>query len=334
MSRVVISSYEKALAAMGPDYIRECFDYCPESGLLTWAKRPEYHFKCGRAKASYNARCLGKPVSKKVYSGRPLVNLKIGEVTYLFPQVFAVWLKLERDLPEGFDIDTVDGDNENLKESNLRLVRGAVKRVRTPRSEKGKSQQVLEELGLPYLQECFDVNFETGEIVWKERPRSHFDTSTHYKHHLSRCKGKPVACSARGGNKLTINLAVGSHIYSLYGHYLVWYMAGRKVKPGNVIDHINRNGLDNRLSNLREVTPSQNARNSSVAKNNKSGVTGVRKHGDRWITHISLGIYDTLEEAAAVRRKAELDIYGAYAPNATTDPEFLSRTAGTLAGLI
>lgn len=75
----------------------------------------------------------------------------------------------------------------------------------------------------------------------------------------------------------------------------------------NMIDHINRNKLDNRKSNLRIVDYSQNNRNVSIKKNNKSGYTGVwfDKRNNKYSARIHskdgkylfLGYFDTAEEA-------------------------------------
>lgn len=87
------------------------------------------------------------------------------------------------------------------------------------------------------------------------------------------------------------------------------------------VDHINGNGLDNRLSNLREASPSQNACNRKRHIKNTSGYKGVsfKKSINRWQCDIKingkryyLGVYKTPEEAHSVREKALLDYHGDY----------------------
>lgn len=46
---------------------------------------------------------------------------------------------------------------------------------------------------------------------------------------------------------------------------------------GMVVDHIDGDGLNNRKSNLRHVTTSQNAFNARLSKRNKTGVKGISK---------------------------------------------------------
>jgi hypothetical protein len=53
-----------------------------------------------------------------------------------------------------------------------------------------------------------------------------------------------------------------------------------------VVDHVKRNTFDNRLENLRIVTPEQNSRNRTKPKNNTSGTMGVYKEKNRWRAQI------------------------------------------------
>ena len=67
------------------------------------------------------------------------------------------------------------------------------------------------------------------------------------------------------------------------------------------IDHINRDKLDNRKSNLRLTSSSLNKYNSGIFKNNTSGVRGVREVSkNHWMARIGykyLGTFGTKEEA-------------------------------------
>lgn len=97
-------------------------------------------------------------------------------------------------------------------------------------------------------------------------------------------------------------------------HRLAWlYVYG--AWPSNDIDHINQNKSDNRITNLRVVSRSENMHNVSLHKHNSSGYKGVSWHKPRqkWRAYIfldykqtHLGLFDKIEDAIDARRCAEL----------------------------
>jgi hypothetical protein len=81
------------------------------------------------------------------------------------------------------------------------------------------------------------------------------------------------------------------------------------------VDHISRDGLDNRRSNIREADAKLNGRNRKKRSTNTSGTTGVCWCGQRqrWRARINindkqvnLGYFTALCEAIAVRKAAEV----------------------------
>ena len=80
------------------------------------------------------------------------------------------------------------------------------------------------------------------------------------------------------------------------------------------VDHIDRNKLNNHISNLRYATDSQNNMNKSRQSNNTSGIVGVYfcKDRNKWRAVIKkdgnpihLGYFETKEEAIEARSNAE-----------------------------
>lgn len=59
-------------------------------------------------------------------------------------------------------------------------------------------------------------------------------------------------------------------------HKIIMLLSGVEIPDGMQIDHINGISLDNRISNLRLATGSQNQGNRGRQKNNSSGFKGVR----------------------------------------------------------
>jgi hypothetical protein len=112
--------------------------------------------------------------------------------------------------------------------------------------------------------------------------------------------------------------------WALYlNHRLVWLWHFGYF-PEHDLDHIDRNRLNNRVENLREVNQTCNMRNAKLFNNNSSGITGVYwyKPGNKWSAKISvayknvhLGYFQTKLEAAQARWKAEVK-YGF--PNCNT----------------
>lgn len=100
-------------------------------------------------------------------------------------------------------------------------------------------------------------------------------------------------------------------------HRLAWVLHYGN-EPEGPIDHINGVRNDNRISNLRIVTPSENTQNMhAVRSDNKLGITGVRCRGGRFEARITiggkthhLGRFSTAQEAeeAYLRAKEKMHL--------------------------
>jgi len=95
-----------------------------------------------------------------------------------------------------------------------------------------------------------------------------------------------------------------------------------KTPPEMKCDHRDHDTLNNQKYNLRNCTNSQNMMNrKGAASQSKTGVLGVSPYKGQFRVFIShpethenmyLGKYKTLEEAADVRKAAEIEYYGEF----------------------
>lgn len=100
---------------------------------------------------------------------------------------------------------------------------------------------------------------------------------------------------------------------NMYLHHFVLFLSGATIKDGMVVDHVNRDTRDNRASNLRVVSQSQNLRNrKSVAS---SGHAGIYQSGSKWEVRYKnagknhyVGAYSTIEEAINARKAYTKDV--------------------------
>jgi len=106
--------------------------------------------------------------------------------------------------------------------------------------------------------------------------------------------------------------------------YMHRQILGLVKGDGKLADHINRDGLDNRQSNLRVVNSTGNLRNHRQRSDNISGYNGVHweKRRNKWLVGIGvsgkwihLGRYNNLKDAVMSRKQGEAKYWQTLLPN-------------------
>lgn len=150
---------------------------------------------------------------------------------------------------------------------------------------------------------------ETGKLFWLPRPESMFSNLRYYKAWNTTWANKEAftCCDTPGYKKgKVLGYDVSLHRVACALYYGYW--------PEEQIDHINGDRTDNRISNLRCVSQTENMRNKKRYLTNTSGHTGVSwsKAQNAWKASICvdqktthLGYFTNIEDAAAARKAAE-----------------------------
>ena len=156
------------------------------------------------------------------------------------------------------------------------------------------------ELRYEEVARLFTYDLESGVLYWRIRDRNTI-------------RRKYVAGSIKGAKDGYRRVGIKGKTYQ--EHRIIMMLCFGHIPENAEIDHINHVRDDNRLVNLRFVTALENSRNQSVSSNNTTGVTGVyfQRSLNKFMALIKvnrraiyLGLYNTLEEAAAARAEANL----------------------------
>lgn len=148
---------------------------------------------------------------------------------------------------------------------------------------------------------------ETGKMYWKHRTEETTPDERVRKSFNSRLAGAELR-TVDGKGYLHFNL--NKKFYRV--HRVAWFLT-YGVWP-EVVDHINGDKTDNRISNLRSVTLQKNNMNQRMNRRNTSGVTGVylNRRSGCWCAQMKfngvtyhLGSSKNFFEAVCLRKSEE-----------------------------
>ena len=135
------------------------------------------------------------------------------------------------------------------------------------------------------LLEFLEFDEELSRFRWKTRPGE----ARGVKIFNTRYAGKLAGTLKKRGSGL-IHRVIYTGRLNFFEHRLVWLYHYVEL-PKTDLDHLNGDGLDNRINNLRAVTGGENLKNLALSKNNTSGHTGVvwHKRDGRYMVQVSKG---------------------------------------------
>lgn len=171
--------------------------------------------------------------------------------------------------------------------------------------------QKTQELTYEFLRSRISYNARTGAFTWLPLVEDSIKSKIWNSNYAWKEAGH---IGAEGYRRIRIN----NNIY--LASRLAWFYV-KETWPDKNIDHKNRNRSDDRWENLREASQSQNMMNTTIRKDNKSGVKGVYwyERDKKWKVTIQvnkkskfIGTFDSKEEAVVAYKKAAADFFGEF----------------------
>ena len=152
------------------------------------------------------------------------------------------------------------------------------------------------------------ADFGSGKMYWIKPPSNHPELMG---------KEAGFIVGGNGNNKRYWQIRVFGQQFKR--SRLMFFMAHGRW-PAPYVDHINGDSLDDRLTNLRDATPSQNTANSKSVPRQMPLPRGVYKTKYGYLVRVTcngetlnLGTFDSLEFATGWAEVSRREVFGEYA---------------------
>lgn len=135
---------------------------------------------------------------------------------------------------------------------------------------------------ITYLHECFSYR-EDGALIWKTRPIEHFNGNARSCTNWNRKNAGRRAGSINGWVRRVITVRYAGQTNKTHASRVIWAMFNGRW-PNQLIDHRDRNTLNDRIENLREATRGQNSMNRAPSSGGL--FSGVKKEGKYFVARV------------------------------------------------
>lgn len=162
------------------------------------------------------------------------------------------------------------------------------------------------------LKKYVTYNHNTGEFFHNVRTIDMFSSERNMKKWNTRYANKVSGRKRTHSNGKSYKY-ITMNDKEYLAHRMAWLYYYGELPSGH-IDHLDGDGTNNKISNLRDVDIATNAKNSRLYKTSKTGVNGVTIHSQngKYVAKIcsdnkthSLGCYHDFFEACCARKSAE-----------------------------
>lgn len=161
--------------------------------------------------------------------------------------------------------------------------------------------------------ELFHYDADTGVLLWK--PRENVGGTDHLTKVWNMRFANKEAGAMTGNGYRAIIISPKRYL----AHRIIWLMETGEW-PTKYIDHKDGNKLNNRMSNLRQATHSQNMCNVGVKATNTTGIKGIsfdkRQQSYCWEVCANgarkRGRCKSLEQAIAAHKNAAAELHGEF----------------------